>query len=151
MWHYFVPLPIIAKVGSLLALAALAVWGWAKRRTLGLLTSTLSDAAGERFWTFVRRKVNEVSKPNQHQIPTNERTYRGVFQGYAQHEPHEMGYPVQRFLTILDGGTVLKIPVAQTNLFAHLHPGQFVEVDTRIGIFNDREVVQRVRLLQRLG
>ena len=145
MWHFLTSLSLIAKIGSLLGVAALAAWGWLKRKTIGTMTGVLTDTAGERFWAYVRRKVDAGAKPG----TSSYRSYRGIFQGYALHQHDGDGYPSQRFLSLADGDTIIKIPVSRTSLFEHVQPGQFVEVDTKTGVFIDQEVVQRVRVIEK--
>ena len=149
IWHQFIALPPVAKIGSLLGVVALAGWGWLKRKTIGAMAAVVSDAAGERFWSFVRRKLDAGAKPGTFTSAPNDRIYRGIFQAYALQQPENGLYPPQRFLTMVDGDTTLKIPVSRTGLFEHVQPGQFVEVDTKTGIFSDQEVVQRVRVVDK--
>jgi hypothetical protein len=149
MWHNFIALPLVAKIIALIGVAALSAWGLLKRKTLATIASALTDAVGERFWGYVRRKLDTGAKPSTRPSTPNDRIYRGIFQGYAQHQHSGDGYPSQRFLTLVDGATTIKIPVSRTDLFAHVQPGQYVEVDTKTGVFNDQEIVQRVRVMDK--
>jgi hypothetical protein len=149
MWHQFIALPLVAKIISLIGVAALATWGLLKRKTIATITSAVSVAAGEHFWGYVRRKLDAGAKPGTRPSTPNDRNYHGIFQGYELHQHGGDGYPSQRFLTLVDGDTTVKIPVSRTSLLAHVQPGQFVEVDTKTGIFNDQEVVQRVRVIDK--
>jgi hypothetical protein len=76
--------------------------------------------------------------------PANEKTYRGTFHLYSKH----VDYPKDYFFVVEHEGTTHTVPVIGTNLFSAVRPGDFVEIDTRIGANYYAEIVQRVRNLR---
>jgi hypothetical protein len=74
-------------------------------------------------------------------VPTNEKTYRGIFNGYSQYT----NWPHEHVVTLVNSDMVTKVPVVRTNMLSGVQPGEFVEIDTQTGIYHGEEVVLRVR------
>ena len=141
MWHHFITLPPVARVVALLGVVGVACYGWLKRKAIGTVSGAATSAASERFWGYVRRKLKTDAKTDTSE-PTYERTYRGIFRGYSQ----SANPPSDRFFTLVNDGTIFKVPVMRTNLLSGIQHGEFVEIDTRVGVNYYAEVVQRVRV-----
>jgi len=135
---------MVARVIALLSVGCLALWGFVKHKAITAFLGTARDAASERFWSYVREKLQTNAKHTT-QSASNERTYRGIFMGLAQYE----NYPNEHSVTLIDehGGGMMKIPVARTNLLSGVQHGALVKIDTRP--FSVREeMVVRVHVLR---
>lgn len=146
MWYHFVSLPLVARIIGLLSVAGLAAYGWLKRKAIAASSGAIVNAASDRFWSYLRRKVQPDAK-SVPAAPTNARTYKGIFLGYNQYA----NYPHERYFTLSHEGITTKVPVTQTNLLSGVQQGAVVEVDTLTGYSSDAEVVQRVRILEGPG
>lgn len=143
--------PLSARITGLLVVAAVAVVGWLKRKAIATFTGAVWKAVDKGFWNFIHRKLQSVEKPSSSTTqvqPANQRTYRGRFNGYFQYE----NPPREWFFEIENDGTFTKVPVLKTNLnlFSGVTPGTPVEVDTQVGVYHGVEIVQRVRILEKL-
>jgi hypothetical protein len=146
MWYHFVTLPLVARIIGLLSVASLAAYGWLKRKAIAASSAALVNAASDRFWGYLRRKVQPDAK-SVPAAPTNARTYKGIFQGYNQYQ----NYPHERYFTLSHDGITTKVPVMQTNLLSGVQHEALIEIDTLTGFSSDAEVVQRVRVLEEPG
>jgi len=144
MWHYIVTLPWAAKTITLLIVGVGTVWAWLKHRTIAGVSSAATKAAESRFFGWFGKKLYAASPPPiTTGKPNNERTYRGVFQSCLQYA----NPPAEHFFTLEDRGSTIKVPIVRTNLLSGVQRGEFVEIDTRVGIYHGTEVVQRVRVI----
>jgi hypothetical protein len=146
MWHYVITLPLMARIITLLGVAALALWGFLKHKAIATFIGAAKDAASERFWGYVREKL-QTNARHAAQPASNERTYRGMFMGLSQYE----NYPNEHCITLNgEHGGMMKIPVARTNLLSGIQHGALVEIHTRP--FSVREeVVVHVHVLRDAG
>jgi hypothetical protein len=147
MWHYFIKLPMVARIIGLLGVGSLALWGFLKHKAIAAFIGAAKDAASGRFWGYVREKLQTNAKHTS-QPASNERAYQGVFMGLAQYE----NYPNEHCITLLDehGGGMMKIPVARTNLLSGVSAGALVKIDTRPFSVREEAVV-RVHVLRDVG
>lgn len=145
MWDYFIALPLVARIVSLLGVAVLAGLGLLKRKTIAAFTGALVGAARERFWNYVRKNVVLPTAQSAPSTLSNQKTYRGKFQGYFTYE----NYPRESFFELVQDGVIMKVPVWKTNFFSGVQPGAFVEVDTEIIPTVRDEIVRRVRVVEK--
>ncbi len=143
MWHYFIALPLVAKIIGLIGVAGLATLGWLKGKAIAATTRAAGKAAHDRFWNYVRKNVQAHDK-----LPVNspfsERTYRGTFQGYSQY-PYP---PRDTFFTLVQDGVTSTVPIFKTNLLSRVQRGTLVEIDTRVSAGFRAEFVIRVREIE---
>jgi hypothetical protein len=135
---HFLALPLVAKVTGLLIAAALFLYGWMKRKVIAAALSAITKAAKKKFWGWAHEQMKASEPP----APSDQRTYRGTFQWYAR------SYR-QFFFTLEHDGATIKVPVAETDLFAELRRGDSVVIDTQVGIYIGEEVVLRVHKLNK--
>jgi hypothetical protein len=144
MWHYFVALPLVARIISLLGIAGLATWGWLKRKAISTAVGAVGGAVNDRFWGHLRKQLRI---PSAAPTPSNLRSYRGIFEGCHQYA----NYPHENYFTLTDGSTRTKVPIIKTNLLSGVQHGETVEVDTQVGLARGAEVVLRVRIVEQPG
>jgi hypothetical protein len=121
--------------------ASLALVAFVKRKVIGAVASTAQRAAKNKFFGWFSKNLPRENLGK-------ERTYRGIFMGYAQYEnpPHEW------FFTLVENGVTHKVPTWQSNLLSGVQPGSFVEIDTeRIADRSTRHTILAVRESKRTG
>lgn len=144
--HFFAAIPWPKLVGLLVALL-IAFYGWLKRKVIEAAWKGLTNALTQRLWSWVHRKTSEHAPMQQKpgSDDSNHRTYKGTFGGYFRNSNPPHGH----FFTINHDGITSKVPVVHTQLLVDLNEGDLVEIDTRSGVYFDREAVQRVRKINR--
>jgi hypothetical protein len=148
MWPNALTQLFEARFIALAAIALLTVWGLLKRKAIGAMSSAVWRATTDWLWTNAEKKLAERRAPDttppERGRPQGsyEKTYRGIFESYNQFE----NPPRDHFFQLKDSGTTITVPVARTNLFSHVRRGQKIEVETRVGVYYDCEVVERVRV-----
>jgi hypothetical protein len=147
MWQHIFALPLVAKIIGLLGVAALGVWGWAKHKAIAEVTGAATNAIDSRLFGWFGKKLHaHLPPPSESQTsPRDERTYRGLFQGFHQYANH----PNEWAVTLVDeSGTTIKVPLFRTNLLTGVQYGDVVEIDTLSGANYFAEIVQRVRIVK---
>jgi hypothetical protein len=128
---------------ALVIAAVVAVGLFLKHKAIAAFTGALWNKSTEWFWRFVYRKIQTVAPPAPAAAePSNLNTYRGLFDGYGQYSNH----PAEHFFTLVDGETIIKVPVLKTNLLTSVQKRELVEIDTQTGACLGAEVVLRVRI-----
>jgi len=134
LWHKLLALPLVVRVVVPLVGAGLVAL---KAKAIKKAGEKAFDTIDKWFWGTLRRKLAP-------QRPTNEKTYKGKFQGFAQYA----NYPHECFFRLDENGIVHTVPVLKTNLLSGVTPNDAVEIDTQVLPGAKVEIVRRVRVIQ---
>ncbi len=146
MLHLFASVSVTKIIGLLVA-GFLFVLGWLKRKAIEAAWKALTNARTRRFWSWVHRQMSAHAPENviPNPVEANHKTYYGTFQGYYRYA----NPPKEHYFRLTHKGRDITVPVIHTNLFSEVRAGDFVEIDTQVGLYYGREVVQRVRKINR--
>jgi len=138
MWNHFIGQPLAMRIVALVVALALGVYGWVRRKVVGAVLK-----AGNEWLKARGRKWLDVRTPTPPTLPSNLRTYKGIFKAYHH------SAPTKWHLVIEDNDTITEVPVMKSDTLARLPLGAFVEIDTQTGIGLWEEVVLRTRIVKK--
>jgi hypothetical protein len=141
MWQHILALPLVAKAIGLAVLVGMALWGSVKHKAVAKISSAATNAAESKFWGWVWKKLHAAAPSAITAKPSNEKTYRSTFLIYSRYANSK-----EHFFTIERDGVTETVSVTQTNKLSAVQRGDFVEIDTQVGLYYGEEVVQRVRV-----